>query len=111
MYQGMKAQALRAAAYGWDASPVSTARAAAEVWSVVKNDDWALVGGSFGGWAPRLWKVTEYYQTLGGPGSYGVGYTLPASIGAALANKNKGLLSISHQPDGDAMYGHGALVT
>ncbi|HLH25818.1 MAG TPA: thiamine pyrophosphate-binding protein [Chloroflexota bacterium] len=111
MYQDMKARALRDAAYAWDASPISTARAAAEVWSVIKNDDWALVAGSFGGWAPRLWKITEYYQTLGGPGGYGVGYNLPASIGAALANKNKGLLSISHQPDGDAMYGPGALWT
>jgi acetolactate synthase I/II/III large subunit len=112
MHQDMKAQALRAAAYAWDASPISTARSAAEVWSVVKNDDWALVSSStFGGWAPRLWKVTEYHQTLGGSGGYGVGYNLPASIGAALANKNKGLLSISHQPDGDAMYGPGALWT
>ncbi len=111
MYQDMKARALQAAAYAWDASPVSTARVAAEVWSVIKGEDWALVGGSFSGWAPRLWKVTEHYQTLGGSGSYGVGYTLPASIGAALANKDKGLLSISHQPDGDAMYGPGALWT
>jgi acetolactate synthase I/II/III large subunit len=111
MYQDMRAQALRNATYAWDASPISTARVAAEVWSVIKNEDWALVGGSFSGWAPRLWNITAHHQTLGGPGGYGVGYTLPASIGAALANKNKGLISISHQPDGDAMYAPGAMWT
>lgn len=111
MYQDMKTRALREATFGWDASPISTARAAAEVWSVVKNEDWALVAGSFSGWAPRLWKFTGYHQSLGGPGGYGVGYSLPASVGAALANKNKGLISISHQGDGDAMYAPGAMWT
>jgi benzoylformate decarboxylase/acetolactate synthase-1/2/3 large subunit len=111
MYQDMKARVLRDAAYGWDASPISTARAAAEVWSVVKNEEWALVGGSFGGWASRLWKFTNHHQAIGGSGGYGVGYTLPSSIGAALANKSKGLVSISHQPDGDAMYAPGAIWT
>ena len=32
------------ATYGWDASPISTARLSAEVWNAVKNEDWA--GGS-----------------------------------------------------------------
>ena len=111
MYQDMKARALRDAVFGWDASPISTARAAAEVWSVIKNEDWSLVGGSFQGWASRLWKFTDYGQFMGGSGGYGVGYTLPGSIGAALANKGKGLLSISNQPDGDAMYAPGAIWT
>jgi acetolactate synthase-1/2/3 large subunit len=111
MYQDMKTRMLREAAYGWDASPISTARAAAEVWSVIKNEDWALVGGSFSGWASRLWKFTGYHQAIGGSGGYGVGYTLPSSIGAALANKSKGLISVSHQPDGDAMYAPGAIWT
>ena len=111
MYQDMKAQALRAATYGWDASPISTARVAAEVWSALKNEDWSLVAGSFSGWAPRLWNFTGHHQYLGGPGGYGVGYSLPASIGGALANKNKGMISVSHQGDGDAMYAPGAMWT
>src|SRR5581483_8685104 len=36
---------------------------------------------------------------------------LSASIGAALANRSKGLLSIDHQPDGDALYLPAALWT
>ncbi|HEY7068193.1 MAG TPA: thiamine pyrophosphate-dependent enzyme [Chloroflexota bacterium] len=111
MYQDMKARALRDAAYAWDASPISTARAAAEVWAAIKGSDWALVAGNWQGWAHRLWKFTEYHQALGGSGSYGVGYNLPASVGAALANKSKGLLSVSCQPDGDAMYQAGSLWT
>src|SRR5437879_8871999 len=31
------------AAYGWDASPVSTARLSAELWAQIKTDDWSLV--------------------------------------------------------------------
>ena len=31
------------AAVGWDASPVSLARLCAELWPLIKNDDWSLV--------------------------------------------------------------------
>src|SRR5207244_10847812 len=31
------------AAYAWNASPVSTARVAAELWAQIKNEDWSLV--------------------------------------------------------------------
>src|SRR5262249_18552691 len=55
--------------------------------------------------------MTEHYQFLGGSGGYGVGYSAPASLGAAFANKAKGLLSIAFQPDGDLLYGPGVLWT
>src|SRR5688500_17316940 len=41
-HRDMKARDRENAALGWDASPVSTARLAAEMWNVIKNDKWAL---------------------------------------------------------------------
>jgi thiamine pyrophosphate-dependent acetolactate synthase large subunit-like protein len=55
--------------------------------------------------------VTEHQQMLGGSGGQGVGYAAPGAVGAALANKAKGLLSVTFQPDGDLMYAPGVLWT
>jgi thiamine pyrophosphate-dependent acetolactate synthase large subunit-like protein len=97
------------AAYAWDASPISTARMAAEMWAVIKDKDWSLVSG--GGWPSRLWNFDKYYQFIGGSGGAGVGYGAPASVGAALANKKYGRLSVNIQNDGDLMYAPGILWT
>jgi hypothetical protein len=47
-----RAQAVEAAAYGWDASPISLARLSAELWVQIKDDDWSLVSwqGFISGW-------------------------------------------------------------
>jgi acetolactate synthase-1/2/3 large subunit len=95
------------ATYGWDASPVSTTRMSAEVWNAIRNKDWSLVGGG----ASRLWNVDKFYRTIGGGGAAAVGSALPISVGAALANKKYGRLSVSIQNDGDLMYAPGALWT
>ncbi len=100
-----------AAAPGWDASPVSTARLSAELYDAVKSEPWSLVVSDRIAWARRLWPASEYQQMLGGSGGAGVGYSLPGAVGAALANKAKGLLSVTFQPDGDALYAPGALWT
>src|SRR2546426_358362 len=39
-------QARKEAAYGWDASPIKTARMSAELWAQIKNEDWSLVSNS-----------------------------------------------------------------
>ncbi len=96
-----------AATYAWDASPISTARLAAELWEVIRDKDWALVGGS----ASRLWDVDKHYQVISGAGAAGVGYTAPASVGAALAHRRHGRLCVSIQNDGDLMYAPGVLWT
>ncbi len=95
------------AAFGWDSTPISTARLAAEIWDQIKDKDWSLVNGN----APRLWNVDKHYQINGGGGAAGVGYGAPASVGAALANRKYGRLSVSIQNDGDLMYAPGALWT
>jgi benzoylformate decarboxylase/acetolactate synthase-1/2/3 large subunit len=107
----MRKRARDAAAVGWDASPVSTARLAAEVWDVIRNEPWSLVVSDRITWARRLWPTTEFHQMLGGSGGQGVGYSLPGAVGAALANRDKGLLSVTFQPDGDLLYAPGALWT
>lgn len=111
MHYAMRVRAKEAAAVGWDATPVSTARVAAEMWNVIKNEKWALPMSDRNPWARRLWPVTEQYQMLGGNGAAGVGGCAPISIGAALANKDKGILTVSFQPDGDLMYAPGVLWT
>jgi thiamine pyrophosphate-dependent acetolactate synthase large subunit-like protein len=97
------------ATYGWDASPISTARLSAELWAQIKNEDWSLVSemGGVSRWPMRLWNFDKYYQYIGGSGGAGVGYGAPASVGAALANKKYGRLSVSIQNDGDFMYAPG----
>jgi acetolactate synthase-1/2/3 large subunit len=110
-WEEMRKSARDAAAVGWDASPVSTARLAAEVWDVIKDEPWSLVVSDRITWARRLWPTTQFHQMLGGSGGQGVGYSLPGAVGAALANRDKGLLSVTFQPDGDLLYAPGALWT
>jgi thiamine pyrophosphate-dependent acetolactate synthase large subunit-like protein len=99
------------AALGWDASPISTARLAMETFEVIKNEPWCLAVSDRIAWARKLWPTTEYHQMLGGSGGQGVGYGLPASVGAALANKSLGRMTVTFQPDGDLLYAPGALWT
>ena len=111
LHRDMKARDKENAALGWDASPVSTARLAAEMWNVIKNEKWALPVSDRIPWARRLWPVTEQYQMLGGNGAAGVGGYGPIALGAALANKDKGIMTVHFQPDGDLMYAPGLLWT
>jgi acetolactate synthase I/II/III large subunit len=94
---------------GWDASPVSTSRLAAETWQVIKNEKWSLVVSDRIAWAPRLWPTTEYHQMLGGSGGAGQGYHVSAAVGAALANRDNGIISVTFQGDGGMMYTPSAL--
>jgi thiamine pyrophosphate-dependent acetolactate synthase large subunit-like protein len=101
-----------AAAVAWEASPISTARLSMELWARIKDFDWSLVSsGNVSNWPKRLWAMERYYQWLGGPGGYGVGYSAPAAVGAALANRAEGRFSVSIQSDGDLMYAPGVLWT
>jgi len=103
----------QAAALAWDASPISTARLTMELWAQIKDLDWSLVAseGNVSNWPNRLWPMEKYYHWLGRSGGYGVGYGAPASVGAALANRDLGRFSVSIQSDGDLMYAPGVLWT
>src|SRR5262245_10740984 len=110
--EGME-RAKAAAAVGWDASPISTARLCMETYAAVKALDWSLVAseGNVSNWPNRLWPISKHYRALGRSGGYGVGYGAPASVGAALANRDLGRFSVSIQSDGDLMYAPGVLWT
>jgi acetolactate synthase I/II/III large subunit len=101
------------ATYAWDASPISTARLSAELWMVIKGEDWSLVSSdrSLSSWPARLWTMEKHHHYLGASGGFGVGYGAPAAVGAALANRAKGRLSINLQNDGDLLYAPGVLWT
>jgi acetolactate synthase I/II/III large subunit len=99
------------AAIGWDLQPITTPRLAAETWHAIRNERWSLAVSDRIPAARRLWPTTDYHQMLGGSGAQGVGYAAPAALGVALANKSKGLLTVSFQPDGDLMYSPGVLWT
>ncbi len=110
-YAREKRRVREEATYGWDASPISTARVVAEAWNAIKGEPWSLAVSDRLPWARRMWPVTEYHQMLGGSGAQGVGYAAPATLGVALANKAKGILTLNFQPDGDLMYSPGILWT
>ena len=106
-------QDYRTGAVGWDASPVSLSRLCAELWPLIKNDDWSLVSwqGFISSWPNRLWNFDKHYQYIGGQGAGGMGYGAPAAVGAALANKKHGRFSVTIQTDGDLNYAPGVLWT
>jgi acetolactate synthase-1/2/3 large subunit len=108
-----RAQAREQAAVGWDSSPLTSARISAELWAQIKNEDWSLVGNDqfFARWPTRLWNFDKHYQFIGGSGGEGVGYGAPGAVGAALANKKHGRLTINIQNDGDLNYAPGVLWT
>jgi acetolactate synthase-1/2/3 large subunit len=100
------------ATVAWDASPITTARMCAEVYAQIKDEDWSLVGNTIRNtWPHRLWDFKKPYQWNGVSGGAGVGYNLPASCGAALANKKHGRFTVAFGGDGDFMFNPGTLWT
>ena len=109
-YRRMKDRARADASPGWDTSPCSTARTSAQLYNVIKNEKWCVAVSSVQ-WNRNLWPATEYYNFIGGSGGAGQGYGAPAAVGAALANRDKGIVTVSIEGDGDLMYAPGSLWT
>ena len=102
------------AAYGWDASPISTARLSAELFDVLQHEDWSLASTKQSGisnWPQKLWAMDKYYNYTGESGGNGIGFGAAAAVGVALANKKHGRITCTIQPDGDLMMGPGILWT
>jgi acetolactate synthase-1/2/3 large subunit len=112
LHTAMVEQSKSDATIGWDSSPITTARMCAEVYNQIKDEDWSLVGTAIRlAWPHRLWDFKKPYQWNGVSGGGGVGYNLPASLGAALANKKQGRFTVAFGGDGDFMFNPGALWT
>ena len=98
---------------GWDSSPIATARVYAELWPLIKNEDWCFASpsGFSGGHNAQLWDHNKPYSYLGGQGAGGMGYGAPACVGAALAAKSRNRFVVNIQTDGDLNYAPGVLWT
>jgi len=92
-----------------DASPVTPARLADEVWSVVKSEDWVLAAGTLRQWTRKLWDFDAEYRHPGK--GLGTSTQIGIGLGVALAHKNSEKVVVTFQPDGDLMYDAGALWT
>jgi len=101
------------AVLGWDASPISTARLTAEVWRQIEKEDWTLATEThhMSNWPYRLWNMEQHYHSIGGSGAGGVGYNAPGALGAALANKEHGRITVHMNGDGDFLMSPGVLWT
>jgi acetolactate synthase-1/2/3 large subunit len=93
------------AANGWDSQPITVARMVMELYNVIKDEDWTYASGSQmqNQWPQKLWHADRHHRYIGDAGAYGIGYTAPATLGAALANKKHGRLTVSVNGDGDLM--------
>ena len=104
--------ARRNAMLGWNSTGrISAGRMAAEIWNQIKGEDWAFSGDTLDGNVTGLWTFDKHYQHNGGSGGAGVGYNLPAAVGAALGHRENGRLAINIQNDGDSMFAPGAYWT
>jgi acetolactate synthase-1/2/3 large subunit len=90
-----------------DASPVTLPRLAAEVWEVIRNEDWVLTAGTLEDWTRKLWDFDRPYRHPGK--SLGTSTQFGISLGVALAHRDQGRLVVDMQPDGDLMFDAGAL--
>jgi acetolactate synthase I/II/III large subunit len=112
IFNSMLEQAKTDSTVGWDASPITTARLCAELYDQIKHDDWSLVGNGINvAWPRKLWNFDKPHRWNGVSGGAGVGYNAPASLGAALANKKHGRLTVTINGDGDFMFAPGTLWT
>ncbi len=106
-HEALRAQWQQEARAGWDSSPITLPRLAAEVWEVIKDEDWVLSAGTLRQWARKLWDFDRPYRHPGK--SLGTATQIGISLGVALANKGTGRLVVDLQPDGDLMFDAGAL--
>jgi acetolactate synthase-1/2/3 large subunit len=91
----------------WDASPISLARLASEVWEQIQGEDWVLTTNAFENWALKLWDFDRHYRHAGKP--LGTGTQIGIAMGVALAHRAAGRLVVDCQTDGDLMFDAGAL--
>ena len=88
----------------WDDKPIAMTRIYAEINEALKGEDWVLTNGSSQGKENLYLPATKFNQILGKYKGGGLGYGMPASLGAALAHKGSGKFCLNIQPDGDLLF-------
>jgi acetolactate synthase-1/2/3 large subunit len=91
----------------WDASPITFARLALEIWEVIKTEDWVLTANTLKQQVRKLWDFDKPYRHPGV--ELGTSTQIGISLGVALAHKGTGRIVVDIQPDGDLMFDAGAL--
>ncbi len=91
--------------------PLAVSTVVAEVWDVLKHEDWALVNNAVGAWTRRLWDWERPEHYLGTSGGAGLGYGMGAALGGALAYRDRGKVCVNLQADGDLLFTPSALWT
>ena len=110
-HQARRQQWQQAAQLARAQRPIAVPTAVAEVWEVIKHEDWALVNNAVGAWTRRLWDWERPGCTLGSSGGAGLGYGMGAALGAALAHRHSGKVCVNLQADGDLLFTPSALWT
>ena len=95
----------------WDEKPVSMTRIYAELTETIKGEDWVLTNGTSQTKENLYLPASRFNQILGKYKGGGLGYGLPASLGAALAHKKSRKFCVNIQPDGDLLFTVSALWT
>ena len=104
LYHDKKAVLEKELTTKWDEKPISMTRIYAEVGEALKGEDWVLTNGSSQGKENLYLPATKFNQILGKYKGGGLGYGMPASLGAALARKGSGKFCLNIQPDGDLLF-------
>lgn len=91
----------------WDHDPMHEARMAAEIWEVIKDEDWVLSAGTLKDWVRKVWDFDKSYRHPGR--ELGTATQFGMSLGVALAYKDTDKVVINLQPDGDLMFDLGGL--
>jgi thiamine pyrophosphate-dependent acetolactate synthase large subunit-like protein len=95
----------------WDEKPISMTRIYGEIKEALKSEDWVLTNGSSQSKENLYLPATKFNQILGKYKGGGLGYGMPASLGAALAHKGSGKFCLNIQPDGDLLFTVSAIWT
>jgi thiamine pyrophosphate-dependent acetolactate synthase large subunit-like protein len=109
IYEDKKAALEKESKSKWDDKPVSMTRLYAEMAEALKGEDWVLTNGTSQGKENLYLPATKFNQILGKYKGGGLGYGLPASLGAALAYKGSGKFCVDIQPDGCLLFTVSAL--
>jgi acetolactate synthase-1/2/3 large subunit len=91
--------------------PLHLATIAQTLFDVVKSDDWVIGNGDLRGWVQKLWDFNSPHQDMGARGGGGLGQGLGHAVGVALANRDKGRLTVNIQSDGDMLFTPAAIWT
>ena len=93
----------------WDASPMTAARLASEIWEAIRGEDYVLTAATLEDWALRLWDMERPDRHPGR--SFGTATQIGTSLGVGLAYRGTGKLVVDVQPDGDLLFDAAALWT